>query len=302
MEAVWEIPSLLTSEYFGANVQNWDIEEAFYKEFKKIFFEFLQTEFLFSEDNKLLTDFLKSRFSHRLGRYYETIWEFIFMHHPRVTSLKRGLALRDKKSTLGEFDFLWFDTNREEVNHLEVAIKYYLYFPDKELFVGPNFQDRLDYKLEKLQRQIHLSELEQAKEFLQDHLRINPKAIRKNLLIQGKLFYPHGFDPSGINYLNPNHQFSFYYYFKEWKDRKSGQDLSGSTNNRNQYMIQPRLEWLSDPTSNDWKNRGKNIQENIHELQTRHDKGELGILVSELDENGTLNRFFVLPDSIPQFP
>lgn len=292
IDAIWKMSSILPPGSFGSNVQVWEPSLSFFQTFLS---EYKGAN---SGDHSAMdTQLLSSRFSHRLGRYYETIWEFILTHHPGVKKIFRGLPVREKKSTLGEFDFLWMESSQSKVHHLEVAIKYYLYFPECDRFIGPNFQDRLDLKIAKLKKQITLSDTVAGREAILENFEQKELQIQKNILIQGVLFYPEGFDPGSISFLNPRHNSARYFYFHNWMERIERQFSQNYC-----YMIPSRLEWLSEPLDSEWEDSGMSGSDLEKEILKRHALGELGIMVLEKDESGIISKFFVLPDSIPPFP
>lgn len=74
---------------------------------------------------------------------------------PRYEVLAHGLQIQDDGITRGELDFLIRDTQDGQMLHIELVHKYYIYDPalgesEHERWIGPNYKDRLSYKLEKL--------------------------------------------------------------------------------------------------------------------------------------------------------
>lgn len=115
-----------------------------------------------SQQNRLPShEFLANH--QRLGLYFEHLMKFWFAHSPWHELLQQGLPIREhgnkKQPTLGECDFLVFDKKRQEIQHWEVAVKFYLGLTSQNhnaqnhkqdqvvQWLGPNLKDQLDRKL-----------------------------------------------------------------------------------------------------------------------------------------------------------
>ncbi|WGL16163.1 DUF1853 family protein [Microbulbifer bruguierae] len=92
-----------------------------------------------------LLHFVQQSSSHRLGVYFENLWAFAFNHHPDYQLLARNLPIRSADKTLGELDFVVRHLPDQQLEHWEVAVKFYLQV--ESLWVGPGIKDRLDIKL-----------------------------------------------------------------------------------------------------------------------------------------------------------
>lgn len=140
-----------------------------------------------------------------LGTYFEALWEFLLLEHPDFDLKFKNLQVFSDQSTIGEFDFIYFDKRQNSFCHLEVAVKYYLGVVAESTsvgsptenpaessllsqWIGPGTRDRLDLKYHKLtQRQSHLAFTPAGKQLLAD------KAITKikpQISLLGYLFYP----------------------------------------------------------------------------------------------------------------
>ena len=132
-----------------------------------------------------------------LGIYYENLWHFILEQHPdfqlvthnlQVASFKNGI-----KQTLGEYDLIY--RLNGQAYHRELAVKFYLGLPlSKEPvspwhhWVGPGLKDRLDRKMQRMcNHQITLSDTPEGKQTLAAQ---GIFSVTKEILIQGRLFYP----------------------------------------------------------------------------------------------------------------
>jgi len=87
-------------------------------------------------------------------------------YHP----IYHSLQIQNEKMTLGELDFLFFDYRENKWIHLELICKFYVFtgndnFNQFEHWVGPNLKDRLDFKVEKLNRhQLQICQRPEARE------------------------------------------------------------------------------------------------------------------------------------------
>ena len=153
----------------------------------------IQTGFEVLEEEEFTGDDLPA-FSSRLGVYFEDILELFLRKHPEVSNLKRGIQFRDEKRTIGEADFLFFDEAQARWIHLEVAVKFYLYFPSTPTaapglsqFLGPNAKDVLERKYRHLlDHQLNL--LVQAQNL--DPRLASLQPLNSRALVKGILFYP----------------------------------------------------------------------------------------------------------------
>lgn len=136
---------------------------------------------------------LAQRGDPRLGSYFEALLAFwlSWEGNPLYRLIGRNLAVRAKNITLGELDFLVEDRMSGELQHWEVAVKFYLgVAPGGKLahWVGPGLKDRLDMKVERLlHHQLELSRTPEGRGLLR-HLGLGSPA--PVCLLKGRLFYP----------------------------------------------------------------------------------------------------------------
>lgn len=125
--------------------------------------------------------FLSGNCSHRVGYYFEALVQILLESNDAISDVRHGIQIRENGETLGEIDFLY--RCRGVLNHLEVALKFFLYSPDFELhgsrLLGPNARDTFERKRDRLlQKQIPLGR-ERFSEVRESHL-----------LMKGMIFYP----------------------------------------------------------------------------------------------------------------
>ena len=137
-----------------------------------------------------------------LGRYYESLWALFFEADEQFDLIAKNLVLQGfdaqgMRRTLGEFDFIIFDKTHKRYYHLEVAIKYYLFFDahpslierEQRHWFGPNSQDNLERKWQHLlNKQSVLSTLPEAKALLES-LHIPPNTLERKISAKGYLFH-----------------------------------------------------------------------------------------------------------------
>ena len=130
----------------------------------------------------------------RLGFFYQWLWQQLITHHPCYELLAEEIQLSVDKRTLGAVDFLVKNLKTGEVEHWEVAIKFYLAFEDR--WPGPNARDDLDKKANKmLSHQLMLSD---HPAFLDQYQTQFGQISQRRLIMQGRLFYPAFTDYLGL--------------------------------------------------------------------------------------------------------
>ncbi|WP_067520374.1 DUF1853 family protein [Endozoicomonas ascidiicola] len=134
-----------------------------------------------------------------LGILYETLWQFLVDELSETELLAHNLQVysSDRLKTIGEFDLLY--QHHQRTVHRELAVKFYLGLPcnngslsgsNWSNWVGPGLRDRLDIKMHRLiHHQISLSNSTEGRATLAAK-NIKSSNIRRELLIQGRLFYP----------------------------------------------------------------------------------------------------------------
>lgn len=159
-----------------------------------------------------LEEIQRSRYR-RLGLYCEALVAFIGSHQRPFHSLAltaKNLQIHTQGRTLGELDFL-FQRKQDEYAHLEMAVKYYLHttqdqpgntieqnqhsalppvFSGSENFVGPNRNDRLNLKLNRMiSHQLPIIHSDEATSAL-TKAGVSPAVrITSHLLLIGKMFF-----------------------------------------------------------------------------------------------------------------
>jgi uncharacterized protein len=146
-------------------------------------------KFLDNNDGQL-TDFIYSNNSIRLGKYFENLVHFYLNWNENVQIIDYSKQFYKDKATIGEIDFLIFDKIRREYLHIEVAVKFFVKWPNHDGyadFICPNGQRNLKSKLDKtFSKQLNILENDECIDYLES------KKIAKyksRLLIKGGIFY-----------------------------------------------------------------------------------------------------------------
>lgn len=191
---------------------------------------------MLDHDSKALDAYLASRFTGRLGHYYEALWQFAVQSAQGLDLLATNLAIRDGNRTLGEMDMVYRDS--EGVHHVEFAVKLYLGpedagHTDLQAWHGTDVTDRLDMKLARLrERQLKLSSSEAGLTALRE---LTGEPIRSSLWLGGYLFYPAGVRCNPPPRAHPAHQRGSWMRYCDF----------GSRVDRSLWRLIPRQRWLA---------------------------------------------------------
>lgn len=153
-----------------------------------------------------LQQHLEQTTNHRLGPYFERLWLYWLRHNPHYQCLAHNVQIQEEGKTLGEFDMIVQDQNTGEIEHWELAIKFYLGIPplNNEMhWFGPHQKDRLDLKYHHLvEKQLKLSKQALAKEYCKNQ---GWNISRSRLISKGRLLYPPHATPSHPSNIEPHH-------------------------------------------------------------------------------------------------
>ncbi|WP_237113384.1 DUF1853 family protein [Pseudohongiella spirulinae] len=158
---------------------------------------------------------------YRLGIYFESLYECMMTELLGWTLLTRNLPVRENGSTLGELDFVLLNPGTGDIEHHEIAVKFYMAYPDSKAehtpWYGPNPDDRLDLKTTHLlERQLQMSCLAQTHAALAN-MGIPPPHKRR-IFLPGYLFYPLDTPVSAPESVALNHARGSWQYSSELRD------------------------------------------------------------------------------------
>ena len=170
-----------------------------------------------------------------LGIYYENLWHFLIRQLPELELLSHNLQVirnnQESKITLGEYDIIY--RFNHQVFHRELAVKFYLGVPlsksshsPRQHWVGPGLKDRLDRKMQRLcNHQILLSDTAEGQQALAE---FNSNLINKEILVQGRIFYPMFADcPPPLN-VHPDHLRGYWLTISEYRHWLSAKSVTSS--------------------------------------------------------------------------
>ncbi len=194
---------------------------------------------------KLTTD-LEFQFPNnvRLGHLVEKIVSELIKSSTNYKVLYENVQVIEDKKTIGEIDFIIEDINAKQLIHMELAYKFYLFDPNISLevinnWIGPNRNDSLKEKLEKLKRkQFPLLYHNCAKSKFND-IKIDEASQALCLLVS--LFIPYEYKGS----FSPIYEKAIKGYYISFETFISF-DNSAKT-----YYIPSKKEWGMDPSENE---------------------------------------------------
>ncbi len=129
--------------------------------------------------------------SGRIGLYFEALWQFWLADNPDYVLCAHNLQIHADRATCGELDLIVQDRRSGQLQHWELAVKFYLGIGDTRAtsaWIGPNAQDRLDRKLQHLRN--HQLPLLQHPETQAVLTAAGWDIQRQRLILKGRLFYP----------------------------------------------------------------------------------------------------------------
>lgn len=129
-----------------------------------------------------------------LGKRIEYFFSHYIEHYTPEGILANNVQIINDKTTVGELDFLIKHTESQEVFHIELVYKFYLYDPsfasEKERWIGPNRRDSLVKKLHRLKNhQFPLLYRIETQPLLED-LGLDINEIHQRLCFKANLFVP----------------------------------------------------------------------------------------------------------------
>ena len=201
---------------------------------------------------------LPAVFGKRMERYLENQ----IRQSDTFEVLQENLQIIDRGQTIGELDFILRDKLKQELVHLELAYKFYLYDPDEpaELprWIGPNRNDRLVKKMEKLAAQQFPLLFRGESQQILEKLNLPELPWRQELCFKAQLYLPYQWQHALPPAINPKAVSGFWIHFKQFKDLQNAQFFLPAKEN---WTVDPALwtEWhnLADVTRQ-LENREKN--------------------------------------------
>ncbi|WP_299123092.1 DUF1853 family protein [uncultured Winogradskyella sp.] len=182
----------------------------------------------------------------RLGKWVENFVSFQLQNQDDVAIIEENLIIKKEKRTIGELDILL--VRKDQPIHIEVVYKFYLYdkrnLYDNPLacWIGPNRNDALVYKLNKLkEKQFPLLYHSNTIEVLKKH-KFDVNTIKQQVCFNAQLYLPYQNKDIDVSPLNKDCVVGWYLNIKQINELENFQ-----------FYIPKKLEWLCIPKENvDW--------------------------------------------------
>ena len=251
-------------------------------------------------DAGALQHYLSLRPTHRLGVYFEQLWQFFLQQDAETELVAHNLPVHHEGKTLGEFDCIYYCRQRNCHVHLELAVKYFLAAPrasnkptngDCRDWLGPDNRDRLDLKLDQLlQRQILLGDNPRAKQVLCNLGVVEPV---KEIAFKGYLFQPLKAPPP------PPPAYNHDSHMHHWLGLDQVQthccEMSAHA-----LQVLPKMRWLCRAHC-DHPQESVSAEQLLPRMAGYFENDTYPLLVAAMDSQGMeLSRFFVTPDNWPE--
>jgi hypothetical protein len=200
----------------------------------------------------------------RLGHLAEKIVSELIKSSSNYKVLYENVQVIEDKKTIGEIDFIIEEINTKQLIHLELAYKFYLFDPSISSdpinnWIGPNRNDSLKEKLEKLKRKQFPLLYHNCAKSKFNNIDIDEASQALCLLVS--LFIPYEYKTS----FSPVYEKAIKGYYIGFETFIS-LDNSAKT-----YYIPSKKEWGMDPSENeiwtDFNSVEKQIKTSIEEKQ-----------------------------------
>ena len=171
-----------------------------------------------------------------------------------------NLQINENKITLGELDFLIMDKIYDQLVHVEIVYKFYVYDPsfnnELERWIGPNRRDTFLYKIGKLQKkQLPLLFHPQTRNQL-EKLKLEINNPIQEVCFKALLFVPFNLQQQKFDIINNDCISGYYISFSEFQLNKYS---------HYQYFIPYKLDWPVHPSRNKIWNLYEETLEKVRE-------------------------------------
>lgn len=155
-----------------------------------------------------------------LGKRVEHFFHYLIHFFSEEEILAHNQQVKSGKITIGEFDFLLKNKVSQQITHVELVYKFYVYDPifqnEKERWIGPNRKDSLIQKLNKLEeKQFPLLQKAETQSLLIEK-GINPFKIEQKICFKAFLFLPKHFLKQKIPIINNDCITGYWLHFAEF--------------------------------------------------------------------------------------
>lgn len=215
----------------------------------------------------------------RLGKRVESFVSCYLQQYENINIFDENIQIQNNQITTGEIDCILYQDNTPI--HLEIIFKYYLYdnsigFTELEHWIGPNRNDSLQQKIEKLNnKQLPLLYKKETQKFID----IDVHTITQKVFFKAQLFVPYSNQNVNFEQLNRDCICGFYIYKHE---------VSQFTNAK--FHIPTKINWLLEPHKNvDWLSFDLFIKQSEQLLQSKKSP-----LCWIKQPNGEIFKFFLV--------
>ncbi len=180
----------------------------------------------------------------RLGHLAEKIVSKLIKSSTNYKVLYENVQIIEDKNTIGEIDFIIENIHTKQITHVELAYKFYLFDPNLSLeainnWIGPNRNDSLKEKLEKLKRKQFPLLYHNCAKSKFNSLEIDEVSQALCLLVS--LFIPFEYKAS----LNPIYEKAIKGYYFNFET------FTRLNNSVKTYCLPSKKEWGMDPCENE---------------------------------------------------
>ncbi|MFD2434198.1 DUF1853 family protein [Mesonia maritima] len=220
-----------------------------------------------------------------LGKRAERFFEIAINQDEDYKFLAGNLQIIHEKQTLGEFDFFLKEKASNQIFHVELVYKFYVYDPDFEneldCWIGPNRKDSLIRKIKRLkEHQLPLLFREESSDSLKK-FQLNPESIQQKVCFKANLFIPKRFQHQTFLHINNDCIVGFWIHSNEFTKAEYGSF---------QFYSPKKKNWPIEPEQNQtWKN----FDEINSEIEYLFQHKKAALLWMKKDTQ-TFERFFVV--------
>jgi len=251
------------------------------------------------QDPKPLIQWLKDRNSWHLGIRFEAYWQFIlsqlltqselqqYESHIQIQKQKTG---KINQKTLGEMDFVYLD-NQQQLNHLEIAVKFYCLKSDAfgfERLIGPNGGDWLERKLEHLfNKQLLLSDTPPGQAVLSDLFysadadNMTSVSCYQQGLVKGMIFLPvtgeGNLTDKELSYINPDYPTGWWGTMDNWYLSDPGEI--------GRWVMLDKQQWLEPQVYTEQADHLYTAKEMAYKLRIHFNQTRRSVLIVHLNYN-----------------
>jgi len=190
-----------------------------------------------------------------LGKRVEYFMSYYLKNNSPYKVLAQNIQIFNKKTTIGELDFVIQHTDTQQIIHLEQVYKFYLYVPDATLYhkdpwIGPNYKDSFQQKMDKLtQKQFPLLYQEETKKAL-EHLELDYSIIQQKLSFKAALFSPFKMAANTFKTINNKSIEGLWMHLEDFEQNKLFRNRQFFIPEKQDWGLHPKYNstWFSYPT------------------------------------------------------